>query len=80
VGVVQSPETIARAILRSVEHPAPEVNTFPPMRIAYVLAEAFPSLAGFVARGYYAWSSRRLGLDRGRLTNDRAAATTEGTD
>lgn len=80
LGVVQSPETVAQAIVRSVEHPAPEVNTFPPMRIASVLAEAFPGLAGFVARGYYAWSSRRLGLDKERSTNERAAPTTEGTD
>jgi short-subunit dehydrogenase len=63
-GIVQSPETVARAILRSVDHPAAEVYTFAPMRLALWLAGAFPALPDFVARRYYAWMSRWLHLGR----------------
>ena len=63
-GMVQSPETVARVILRSVDHPAAEVYTFAPMRLALWLAGAFPVLPELAARRYYGWLSRWLRLDR----------------
>jgi short-subunit dehydrogenase len=63
-GLVQSPDTVARAILNSVDHPAAEVYTFGPMRLALWLAGAFPALPDLVARRYYAWVSRWLRFDR----------------
>jgi short-subunit dehydrogenase len=76
-GLVQTPETVARAVLRSVDHPLPEVNTFPPMRAAFVLAEAFPGLAALAGRCYYAWMARWLRLDNPRPGQPRIASKTD---
>ena len=60
LGAVQRPGRVARAIVRSVDHPSPEINVVPAMRGAMVLAEAFPALADRVAAAYYRWIARRL--------------------
>ena len=81
VGFVQSAEAVAARIVRSVDHPTAEINTVPAMRIAFVLAEAFPFLAGFAARRYYAWLARRLAppSEGPAATMDENASTTGGT-
>ncbi len=63
-GIVQTPETVARAIVRSVDHPAAEIYTFWPLRLALWLAGVFPALPDLAARRYYAWIARWLRLDR----------------
>lgn len=61
MGVVQSPEAVARAILRCIRRPTPEVNPFPPMRPLLSLAVAFPYLGDVAARRYFLSRSRRPG-------------------
>lgn len=80
IGFVQSPAAVARRIVSSVDHPSIEIDTLRVMRIAFVLAEAFPSLAGFVAGRAYLWSARRL--ESGSISTSRseaAASRTEGS-
>ncbi|MEX0750436.1 MAG: SDR family oxidoreductase [Dehalococcoidia bacterium] len=52
-GPQQNAEHVARAIVRSVDHPVPEVNVFPGYRIAYGLNAFFPSLRDFAGRQFY---------------------------
>jgi len=52
-GPQASPRTVARAIVRSVRHPTPEVNIIPAMRIAYGLHGFFPGLRDLAGRQAY---------------------------
>ena len=54
----QTPGQVAKAVVRSVGRPSPEVNTVRQMRIANVLAEAFPALAAKASELYYRRRSR----------------------
>ena len=58
LGPVQTPGRVARAIVRSVERPAPEVHLQPLMRIAHVLAEVFPGLTALASELHYRWLRR----------------------
>jgi len=78
-GPVQSAEAVAARIVRSVEHPAPEIDTQPLLRPAYVLATAFPRLADAAARFYYSRTIKRLSsaeAPRSGRTEDATTATT----
>ena len=57
-GPTQSPERVARAIVRSVRHPTPEVNLMPPMRMAYGLNGFFPALRDVAGRVFYRYRTR----------------------
>ena len=59
IGRMQSAAQVAEKIVRTVDHPAPEVITVPLLRAAFVLAEAFPRLADFAAKRYYRDAMRR---------------------
>lgn len=59
MGVVQSPEAVARAILRCLRRPTPEVNPFPPMRPLLSLSVALPYLGDVAARRYFLRRTRR---------------------
>jgi uncharacterized protein len=52
-GPQQSPERVARAIVRSVSRPTPEVNPFPPVRIVYGLHGFFPVLRDIAGREFF---------------------------
>ncbi len=52
-GPQQSAERVARAIVRSVDHPVPEVNLMAPMRLAYGLNAFFPALRDIAGRVFY---------------------------
>jgi short-subunit dehydrogenase len=52
-GPQQSAERVARAIVRSVHHPTPEVNLVAPMRIAFGMNAFFPALRDFAGRMFY---------------------------
>ena len=58
LGPVQTPGQVARAIVRSVRRPAPEVHMQPLMRIAHVLAETFPGLTARASELHYRWLQR----------------------
>ena len=58
LGPVQTPGQVARAIVRSVRHPSPEVHMQPLMRIAHVLAEIFPALTARASELHYRWLQR----------------------
>ncbi|HXK34859.1 MAG TPA: SDR family oxidoreductase [Dehalococcoidia bacterium] len=58
-GPVQSPERVARAIVRSVRRPTPEVNLMPPLRIAYGIHGFFPALRDIAGRLFYRYRTRR---------------------
>lgn len=58
-GPIQSPERVARAIVRSVRRPTPEVNLMPPMRIAYGIHGFFPALRDIAGRIFYRYRTRR---------------------
>ena len=58
LGPVQTPGQVARAIVRSVRHPSPEVHMQPLMRIAHVLAEIFPALTAKASELHYRWLQR----------------------
>jgi len=58
-GPQQNPDAVARAIVRSVRRPTPEVNVFPGYRIAYGLNAFFPSLRDFAGRQFYRRSKGR---------------------
>ena len=58
LGPVQTPGQVARAIVRSVRRPSPEVHMQPLMRIAHVLAEAFPGLTAWASELHYRWLQR----------------------
>ena len=58
LGPVQTPGAVARAIVRSVRRPAPEVHLQPLMRVAHVLAEAFPGLTAWASALHYRWLQR----------------------
>ena len=58
LGPVQTPGQVARAIVRSVQRPAPEVHMQPLMRIAHVLAEVFPGLTAWASELHYRWLQR----------------------
>ncbi len=52
-GPVQSAALVARAIVRSCDHPTPEVNMVRPFRIAFGLSAFFPFLRDFAGRQFY---------------------------
>lgn len=52
-GPQQDPDVVARAIVRSVRRPTPEVNMVRAMRIAYGLHGFFPALRDFAGRQFY---------------------------
>ena len=58
LGPLQTPGQVARAIVRSVRHPSPEVHMQPLMRIAHVLAEVFPALTAKASELHYRWLQR----------------------
>ena len=58
LGPVQTPGQVARAIVRSVRHPSPEVHMQPLMRIAHVLADIFPALTAKASELHYRWLQR----------------------
>jgi short-subunit dehydrogenase len=58
-GPQQNPDVVARAIVRSVRKPTPEVNVFPGYRIAYGLDAFFPALRDFAGRQFYRRSKGR---------------------
>jgi short-subunit dehydrogenase len=58
-GPQQSAGVVARAIVRSVAHPTPEVNIMRPYRIAYGLSAFFPFLRDFAGRQFYRRSHGR---------------------
>ncbi len=58
LGPVQTPGQVARAIVRSVRHPSPEVHMQLLMRIAHVLAEIFPALTAKASELHYRWLQR----------------------
>ncbi|HET6615322.1 MAG TPA: SDR family oxidoreductase [Dehalococcoidia bacterium] len=58
-GPQQNPDQVARAIVRSVRKPTPEVNVFPGYRIAYGLHGFFPFLRDFAGRQFYRRSKGR---------------------
>jgi short-subunit dehydrogenase len=57
-GPQQSPRQVARAIVRSVSHPLPEVNLVPPLRIAYGLNGWFPAMRDIAGRLFYRYRMR----------------------
>lgn len=63
-GPQHSPERVARAIVRAVEHPTPEVNLVPLMRLAYGLNACFPALRDIAGRMFYARQERARSRDR----------------
>ena len=62
-GPQQSAERVARAIVRSVNHPTPEVNLVAPMRLAFGLHAFFPILRDIAGRVFY--RQRKRGTKRG---------------
>ena len=58
LGPVQTPGQVARAIVRSVRRPSPEVHMQPLMRIAHVLADVFPGLTAWASELHYRWLQR----------------------
>jgi len=58
-GPQQNAGQVARAIVRSVRKPTPEVNAFPGYRIAYGLHGFFPFLRDFAGRQFYRRSKGR---------------------
>ena len=58
-GPQQDADVVARAIVRSVRRPTPEVNMVRPFRIAYGLAAFFPFLRDFAGRQFYRRSHGR---------------------
>lgn len=55
IGPAQRPSAVARAILRSVHNPKPEIFTMPGIRLALLAGEAFPVLPDWAA----AWWAKR---------------------
>ena len=62
VGVVQSADHVAKAIVRCVRRPVSEVYTVPGLKAALATAVAAPMLADVAARRYYARRARGLSL------------------
>lgn len=62
VGVVQSADHVAKAIVRCVRRPVSEVYTVPGLKAALATAVAAPILADVAARRYYARRARGLSL------------------
>jgi short-subunit dehydrogenase len=58
-GPQQTADQVARAIVRSVNHPTPEVNVFPGYRIAYGLDAFFPFLRDLAGRQFFRRSKGR---------------------
>jgi short-subunit dehydrogenase len=52
-GPQQDPDVVARAIVRSVNHPTPEVNMVRMFRLAYGFNGFFPALRDFAGRQFY---------------------------
>lgn len=53
IGSMHSAASVARTIVRSVDHPSPEVNTVPLIRLASALSESFPGLATAAGARWY---------------------------
>jgi len=79
IGRMQSATQVAEKIVRTVDHPAPEVITVPLLRAAFVLAEAFPRLADFAAKRYYRDAMRRSASGTASGIADEAAPASNGT-
>ncbi len=58
LGPVQTPGQVARAIVRSVQRPSPEVHMQPLMRVAHVLGDVFPGLTAWASELHYRWLQR----------------------
>ncbi len=58
LGPVQTPGQVARAIVRSVKRPSPEVHMQPLMRVAHVLGDVFPGLTAWASELHYRWLQR----------------------
>src|SRR5205823_10702028 len=58
-GPQQSAHAVARAIVRSVTKPVPEVNMVAPLRIAYGINAFFPALRDLAGRLYFRRSHGR---------------------
>ena len=72
-GPQQSPEVVARAIVRSLHRPTPEVNMVSIYRFAYGLSGFFPFLRDFAGRQFYRRSHgkpRRAETRNNRQTKD----------
>lgn len=68
-GPQQSPERVARAIVRSVHHPTPEVNLVPPLRLAYGLNALFPAMRDVAGRIFYRQRERARDRESHRHTD-----------
>lgn len=79
IGRMQRAEQVAEKIVRTVDHPAPDVITVPLLRAAFVLAEAFPRLADFAAKRYYRAALRRSASGSESGTAVEAAPASNGT-
>jgi short-subunit dehydrogenase len=80
LGSVQAPETVAAAIVRSVDRPRPEIYTVSLMRVAFVLAEAFPRLYDLAGKIFYSATARGTGASTStRAASAEEAASTTGT-
>lgn len=71
-GPQQSPERVARAIVRSVNHPTPEVNLMPPLRLAYGINAFFPALRDVAGRIFYR-RQERAGAAHARSREDEVS-------
>ena len=58
LGPVQTPGQVARAIVRSVRKPSPEVHMQPLMRVAHVLGDLFPGVTAWASELHYRWLQR----------------------
>lgn len=58
LGPVQTPGQVARAIVRSVRKPSPEVHMQPLIRIAHVLGDLFPRVTAWASELHYRWLQR----------------------
>ncbi|HZQ37379.1 MAG TPA: SDR family NAD(P)-dependent oxidoreductase [Dehalococcoidia bacterium] len=79
IGRMQSAQQVAEKIVRTVDHPTPELITVPLLRAAFVLAEAFPRLADFAAKRYYREAMRRSASGSASGTAAERAPASNGT-
>ncbi len=79
-GPQQDPDAVARAIVRSVRRPTPEVNMVRPFRIAYGLAAFFPGLRDLAGRQFYRRSRGRPRRMSARPTDAGSKNGDVGTD
>jgi NAD(P)-dependent dehydrogenase (short-subunit alcohol dehydrogenase family) len=61
MGIRHTPDAVAKKILRTVDHPSPEVNMVPAMRVTNVMGDAVPWLADWAGKWWYRRVWRRIG-------------------